>query len=116
MHRLAKARRGVRDLLDPLRPLVRIEELYPFPGRELGQALSGYDRDTWLAIGGLVLGAQLLGHTLVNHVLRRISPTAVPFMCFAFQSQRPTRISAFSPATGGCFRSSAAIAGASTTS
>jgi drug/metabolite transporter (DMT)-like permease len=42
-----------------------------------GQALTGYDRDTWLAIGGLVLGAQLLGHTLVNLVLRSISPTAV---------------------------------------
>ncbi len=42
-----------------------------------GQALSGFDRDTWLAIGGLVLGAQLLGHTLMNLVLRSISPTAV---------------------------------------
>ncbi|MEO7572453.1 MAG: DMT family transporter [Acidimicrobiales bacterium] len=42
-----------------------------------GQVLSGYDRDTWLAIGGLVLGAQLLGHTLMNLVLRSISPTAV---------------------------------------
>jgi drug/metabolite transporter (DMT)-like permease len=42
-----------------------------------GQSLAGYDRDTWLAIGGLVLGAQLLGHTLVNLVLRSISPTAV---------------------------------------
>ena len=42
-----------------------------------GQVLSGYDRDTWLAIGGLVLGAQLLGHTLVNHVLRNLSPTVV---------------------------------------
>jgi drug/metabolite transporter (DMT)-like permease len=42
-----------------------------------GQVLSGYDRGTWLAIGGLVLGAQLLGHTLVNYVLRSISPTAV---------------------------------------
>jgi drug/metabolite transporter (DMT)-like permease len=41
------------------------------------QELVGYDRDTWLAIGGLVLGAQLLGHTLVNLVLRSISPTAV---------------------------------------
>ena len=37
----------------------------------------GFDRDTWLAIGGLVVGAQLLGHTLVNLVLRSISPTAV---------------------------------------
>jgi drug/metabolite transporter (DMT)-like permease len=42
-----------------------------------GQELTGFDRDTWLAIGGLVLGAQLLGHTLVNLVLRSISPTAV---------------------------------------
>ena len=42
-----------------------------------GQVLSGYDRDTWLAIGGLVLGAQLLGHTLVNYVLRSLSPTVV---------------------------------------
>lgn len=42
-----------------------------------GQALTGYDRDTWLALGGLVLGAQLLGHTLVNLVLRSISATAV---------------------------------------
>ena len=42
-----------------------------------GQELVGFDRDTWLAIGGLVVGAQLLGHTLVNRVLRSISPTAV---------------------------------------
>ncbi len=42
-----------------------------------GQDLVGYDRDTWLAIGGLVVGAQLLGHTLVNVVLRSISATAV---------------------------------------
>lgn len=42
-----------------------------------GQQLTGFDRDTWLAIGGLVVGAQLLGHTLVNLVLRSISPTAV---------------------------------------
>lgn len=42
-----------------------------------GQALWGYDADAWLAIAGLVLGAQLLGHTLVNRVLATISPTAV---------------------------------------
>lgn len=42
-----------------------------------GQSMTGYDRDTWLAIGGLVLGAQLLGHTLVNLVLRSLSATAV---------------------------------------
>ena len=42
-----------------------------------GQAMTGFDRDTWLAIGGLVVGAQLLGHTVMNLVLRTISPTAV---------------------------------------
>ncbi|MFL6205127.1 MAG: DMT family transporter [Acidimicrobiales bacterium] len=41
------------------------------------QPLRGYDEGTWLAIAGMVLGAQLLGHTLVNLVLRSISPTAV---------------------------------------
>jgi drug/metabolite transporter (DMT)-like permease len=41
------------------------------------QSLRGYDQDTWLAIAGMVIGAQLLGHTLVNLVLRSISPTAV---------------------------------------
>jgi drug/metabolite transporter (DMT)-like permease len=42
-----------------------------------GQDLWGYDDGTWLAIAGLVVGAQLLGHTLVNRVLRAISPTIV---------------------------------------
>ncbi len=41
------------------------------------QPMAGYPGDAWLAIGGLVIGAQLLGHTLVNLVLRSISPTAV---------------------------------------
>ena len=40
-------------------------------------AAAATTEDTWLAIGGLVIGAQLLGHTLVNLVLRSISPTAV---------------------------------------
>ncbi len=42
-----------------------------------GQDLWGYPASTWWAIGGLVVGAQLLGHTLVNRVLRSISPTIV---------------------------------------
>lgn len=42
-----------------------------------GRPLTGYPGSTWLAIVGLVLGAQLLGHTLVNRVLRTLSPTAV---------------------------------------
>jgi len=41
------------------------------------QPLWGYDAESWWAIGGLVIGAQLLGHTLVNRVLRSISPTIV---------------------------------------
>jgi drug/metabolite transporter (DMT)-like permease len=41
------------------------------------QSLWGYDAETWWAIGGLVIGAQLLGHTLVNRVLRSITPTIV---------------------------------------
>jgi drug/metabolite transporter (DMT)-like permease len=41
------------------------------------QSLTGYPATTWWAIAGLVLGAQLLGHTLVNRVLRSISPTVV---------------------------------------
>lgn len=41
------------------------------------QSLWGYRAGTWWAIVGLVLGAQLLGHTLVNRVLRSISPTIV---------------------------------------
>ncbi len=39
--------------------------------------LAGFDTGTWLAIVGLVLGAQLLGHTLLNQVLRTISATSV---------------------------------------
>jgi drug/metabolite transporter (DMT)-like permease len=41
------------------------------------QSLWGYDAGTWWAIGGLVVGAQLLGHTLVNRVLESITPTIV---------------------------------------
>ena len=42
-----------------------------------GRPLLGYPSSTWLAIIALVLGPQLLGHTLVNTVLRSISATAV---------------------------------------
>lgn len=41
------------------------------------QSLWGYDAGTWWAIVGLLVGPQLLGHTLVNRVLRSISPTIV---------------------------------------
>lgn len=42
-----------------------------------GQALSGYDEDTWLILLALTLGPQLLGHTLINRVLGTTSPTLV---------------------------------------
>src|SRR5690606_40048165 len=42
-----------------------------------GQALAGYDATTWWLLVGLVVGPQLLGHTLVNRVLRTTSPMVV---------------------------------------
>ncbi|MEO6713813.1 MAG: DMT family transporter [Mycobacteriales bacterium] len=42
-----------------------------------GQPLTGYDANAWLAIGALTVGAQLLGHTVFNHVLKTTSPTFV---------------------------------------
>jgi drug/metabolite transporter (DMT)-like permease len=44
----------------------------------LGQKpLSGYSGNTWLKLAALTLGAQLLGHSLFNRVLRTTSPTVV---------------------------------------
>lgn len=42
-----------------------------------GQALAGYDGKTWLTLVALAIGPQLLGHTVVNQVLKRLSPTVV---------------------------------------
>jgi drug/metabolite transporter (DMT)-like permease len=42
-----------------------------------GVPLHGFDRGTWLAIGALTVGAQLLGHSLVSFALHRVSATAV---------------------------------------
>lgn len=41
------------------------------------QSLAGYSADTWVRLLALTLGAQLLGHTLFNRVLRTASPTVV---------------------------------------
>jgi drug/metabolite transporter (DMT)-like permease len=41
------------------------------------QPLTGYETEAWLTIAGLVLGPQMLGHTVANVVLRSISATAV---------------------------------------
>jgi drug/metabolite transporter (DMT)-like permease len=42
-----------------------------------GQQLAGYSGVTWLQLAALTAGAQLLGHSLVNVVLRTTSPTVV---------------------------------------
>jgi drug/metabolite transporter (DMT)-like permease len=39
--------------------------------------LTGYSGLTWLGLAALTVAAQLLGHSLVNHVLRRIPVTVV---------------------------------------
>ncbi|MFI2663106.1 DMT family transporter [Micromonospora carbonacea] len=45
-----------------------------------GVPLGGYDTGTWLAILGLVAGAQLLGHSMFNYALRRVSATTVSLL------------------------------------
>ncbi|MFF5174232.1 DMT family transporter [Micromonospora sp. NPDC000089] len=42
-----------------------------------GVRLHGYDPRTWLAILALVAGAQLLGHSMFNYALHRVSATTV---------------------------------------
>ncbi|WP_433389628.1 DMT family transporter [Micromonospora sp. KLBMP9576] len=39
--------------------------------------LTGFDIDTWLVVLALVAGAQLLGHSMFNYALRRVSATTV---------------------------------------
>lgn len=41
------------------------------------QSLGGYEASTWLAIAGMTVGPQLLGHTLLNRVVRTVDPTVV---------------------------------------
>lgn len=43
----------------------------------VGVPLGGYDPSTWLAILGLVAGAQLLGHSMFSYALHRISATTI---------------------------------------
>jgi len=42
-----------------------------------GVELGGYSDTTWLAIAGLIVGPQLLGHTLINMALSDIDATTV---------------------------------------
>ncbi len=42
-----------------------------------GQALTGYDSGQWVRLGILAATAQLLGHSVFNHLLDRVSPMVV---------------------------------------
>lgn len=42
-----------------------------------GQSLGGYDADAWLGLGAVAVSAQLLGHSVFNHLLATMSPTVV---------------------------------------
>jgi drug/metabolite transporter (DMT)-like permease len=42
-----------------------------------GLQLSGYDSSTWAALVGVTVCAQLLGHSVFNHLLAVMSPTVV---------------------------------------
>ena len=46
----------------------------------LRQPLTGYDADDWLKLVALTLGAQLLGHSLLNRVLKTVGPTVVSLL------------------------------------
>ena len=48
-----------------------------------GSALGGYTRGTWLAILGLVVGPQLLGHTVFNQLLSRLPATTIAVAALA---------------------------------
>ena len=42
-----------------------------------GQSLAGYDVDQWVRLGVLAATAQLLGHSVFNHLLATVSPMVV---------------------------------------
>jgi drug/metabolite transporter (DMT)-like permease len=48
-----------------------------------GTELTGYDPGAWAAIGGIVLGPQLLGHTVFNALLSTVSATVVSIVVLA---------------------------------
>ena len=47
-----------------------------------GESLIHYSRFEWLLILGLIVGAQLLGHTMFNQVLVRVNPAVVSLIVF----------------------------------
>lgn len=48
-----------------------------------GAGLSGYERTTWLALAALVIGPQLLGHTVFNALLATLSATVIAVVVLA---------------------------------
>ncbi len=48
-----------------------------------GVALTGFDTQTWLAIGAMILGPQIGGHTVLNHLLGRIGSVLVSMILLA---------------------------------
>ena len=42
--------------------------------------LIGFTPTTWLAIGGLVVGAQLLGHSMFNYALHKVSASTISLL------------------------------------
>ena len=42
-----------------------------------GAPLAGYDAQTWWALAGLLVGPQLLGHTVLNFVLKDFGATVI---------------------------------------
>lgn len=48
-----------------------------------GADLAGYGRATWWSLAGMVVGPQLLGHTVINFVLRDIDATTVAVVVMA---------------------------------
>lgn len=48
-----------------------------------GVPLAGYQGETWLAIAGLVVGPQLLGHTVFNALLSSVTATVVSIVVLA---------------------------------
>jgi drug/metabolite transporter (DMT)-like permease len=66
-----------------------------------GIPLGGYSAATWLALAGIVVGPQLLGHTVLNFVLKDLDSTTVSaavmaeppiaiFLAFLFFSETPS--------------------------
>jgi drug/metabolite transporter (DMT)-like permease len=47
-----------------------------------GSPLSGFTTYDWLLLLALIIGAQLLGHTLFNLSLKRVSPVVVSLIVF----------------------------------